>query len=168
MTLAQTLLPEFDQEMASTRKLLALVPKARTGWKPHPKSWSLADLSVHVANLPVWAVLTMKSSELDLAPPGGKAFQSPTFSSTDATVKTFDANAAQARAAIAAASDADLLAPWTLKKGGVTMFTLPRAACLRSFVMNHLIHHRGQLTVYLRLCDVPLPPIYGPTADGTF
>jgi uncharacterized damage-inducible protein DinB len=108
---------------------------------------------------------TLRRDELDLAPPGGPEFTPPRFESPAATLSTFDANVRQGREALAAASDRDLLAPWTLKKGGETLFTLPRVACLRSFVISHGIHHRGQLTVYLRLCDVPLPPVYGPTAD---
>jgi uncharacterized damage-inducible protein DinB len=168
MTIAQSLLPEIDQENASTRRLLELVPDSRAAWKPHAKSWSLGDLSVHIANLPAWAAMTMQSSELDLRPPGGPAWTPPKYSSPAATVEMFDENSGRARAAIAAASDADLMAPWTLKKAGQTIFTLPRVGSLRSFVMNHVIHHRGQLTVYLRLCDVPLPSTYGPTADASF
>jgi len=165
MTLATSLLPELDNESATTRKLLETIPAAKAGWRPHPKSWSLGDLSVHIANLPSWMSITLAQTELDLAPPGGPVFTPPKFESPAATVRFFDANVAKARAALAAASDAELLVPWTLKNGGVAQFTLPRLAVLRSFVLNHLIHHRGQLTVYLRLCDVPLPSVYGPTAD---
>jgi uncharacterized damage-inducible protein DinB len=109
--------------------------------------------------------MTMKETELDLNPPGGPGFKSPGFESTQGALSTFDENARQAREAIAAASDEDMKTPWTLKNAGQTVFTLPRAAVLRSFVISHMIHHRGQLSVYLRLHDVPIPSIYGPSAD---
>jgi uncharacterized damage-inducible protein DinB len=167
MAIRDALLPELDQELASTRKLLELVPEAKTAFRPHAKSWTLGELSLHVANILTWMPKTLQGTELDLDPPGGPRFVPPRFESAGATLKMFDETSRAARAALAAASDADLAVPWTLKKHGQAMFTLPRAACVRSFVMNHLIHHRGQLTVYLRLVDVPLPPIYGPTADLT-
>jgi uncharacterized damage-inducible protein DinB len=166
MTLAQSLLPEFDQEMGSTRQLLELVGKTDPAWKPHEKSWSLGDLSLHLANLVSWGETTLQTTELDLNPPGGPPWTPPVYESPEATLKVFDANVAKARAAIAATSDADMMVPWSLKNAGQAIFTMPRVACLRFFVMNHLIHHRGQLTVYLRLKDVPLPSVYGPTADA--
>lgn len=167
MAIRDGLLPELDQELATTRTLLALVPEAKTSFRPHPKSWTLGELALHLANLLTWLPSTLRATELDLDPPAGPRFVPPKFESAAATLRTFDANAKAARAALAAASDAELAVPWTLKKRGQAMFTLPRLACLRSFVLNHLIHHRGQLTVYLRLVDVPLPPVYGPTADLT-
>lgn len=167
MALTDALLPEFDQELSTTRTLLAAVPEARTSFRPHPKSWTLGELSLHLAHLLTWLPSTLTLTELDLDPPGGPSFVPPKFESAAATLRMFDTNAKAARAALASASDADLQVPWTLKKHGQALFTLPRAACVRSFVLNHLIHHRGQLTVYLRLVDVPLPPVYGPTADLT-
>ena len=167
MALRDPLLPELDQELATTRKLLAAVPESKTSFRPHPRSWTLGELSLHLANLLTWLPATLEKTELDLDPPGGPKFVPPRFESAAATLRTFDANARTAKAALAEATDAQLGVPWTLKKNGQAMFTLPRAACVRSFVMNHLIHHRGQLTVYLRLVDVPLPPVYGPTADLT-
>jgi uncharacterized damage-inducible protein DinB len=110
--------------------------------------------------------MTIAMPELDVAPADGPAFPPPVFTSIPDMLATFDANVASAREALAGATDAQLMEPWTLKKTGVTIFTLPKAACLRSFVLNHMIHHRGQLDVYLRLCDVPLPQVYGPTADA--
>ena len=166
MTLAQSLLPEFDQEMSSTRQLLELVGETDPAWKPHPKSWSLGDLSLHIANLVSWGETTMQTTELDLNPPGGPAWTPPVYESPAATLQVFDRNVTQAREAIAKASDADMGVGWSLKNAGQTLFTMPRIATLRAFVMNHLIHHRGQLTVYLRLKDVPLPSVYGPTADA--
>jgi len=167
MALRDSLLPELDHELATTRSVLAVVPEAKTAFRPHAKSWTLGELSLHVANLLTWLPSTLRSTELDLSPPGGPAFTPPRFESAAATLKMFDETSRAARAALAAASDAELLVPWTLKKSGQVMFTMPRLACVRSFIMNHMIHHRGQLTVYLRLCDVPLPSVYGPTADLT-
>ncbi len=165
MPIAQTLLPEFEQEMATTRNLLACVPADRAGWRPHPRSTSLGDLAAHIASLAGLAVPTVRQAELDMNPPGGNGFTPPVFTTTEALLATFDANVAASRAAIANASDEELKVEWSLKGGGQTFFTMPRAAVLRGMLMNHIIHHRGQLSVYLRLNDVPLPSIYGPTAD---
>ncbi len=161
------LLTELEAELGGTRVVLALVPEQHTGFRPHPKSWTLGELALHVANVLTWLPMTLRTTELDLDPPGGPSFVPPRFESAAATLRAFEQNAAAARSALASAGDADFAVPWTLKKHGQALFTLPRAACIRSFVLNHLIHHRGQLTVYLRLCDVPLPPLYGPTADVT-
>lgn len=165
MTLADAILPELDQETATTRRVLERVPAARATWTPHARSMNLGDLSVHVANVVSWLRITLETRELDLAPPGGAGFQRVVFESPAATLAYFDRVAREGRAALAASSDADLAVAWSLKVGGKVKFTMPRTACVRMFVLNHLIHHRGQLTVYLRLCDVPLPSIYGPTAD---
>jgi uncharacterized damage-inducible protein DinB len=165
MAISDSLLSEFDHEVATTRSLLERIPEAQATWKPHEKSMTLGELSSHIANVPGWVISTMTATELDLNPPGGPAFVSPTFNGTEALVNTFDENAKGARAAIAAASDGDMFVDWALKNNGETLFSMPRIAVLRTFIMNHLIHHRGQLSVYLRLQDVPLPSIYGPTAD---
>lgn len=165
MAIKESILPEFDHEMATTRKLLERIPEGRAAWKPHAKSMSLGHLGVHVSQLPLWGAITMRQTELDMSPPGGPAYKTPEFESTAALLSTFDEHVRQAREAIAAASDPDFMVPWTLKNAGQTVFTMPRVACLRTFVVNHLIHHRGQLSVYLRLSDVPVPSIYGPSAD---
>jgi uncharacterized damage-inducible protein DinB len=165
MPIANQFLPEFDQEMTTTRKLIEISPDAKSAWKPHPKSMALGDLGLHLANIVQWATLTMKGTEFDLNPPGGPKWAPRKFESSAATVAQFDENVMKARAAIGEANDADFEVGWTLKDGGKPILTLPRLVCLRSFVMNHLIHHRGQLSVYLRLCDVKLPQVYGPTAD---
>jgi uncharacterized damage-inducible protein DinB len=165
MSIAESLLPEFDQEMANTRRVLERVPDAHRDWKPHTKSWPLGGLAIHLANLPVWGTMTMQQTELDLNPPGGASWTPPRFTSTVQALKTFDDNVKTARAAFAKASDGDYLVSWTLKNNTQALFSLPRIAVVRSFVMNHMIHHRGQLSVYLRLKDVPLPAIYGPSAD---
>jgi len=156
------LLPEFDQEAAATRLLLERVPGKDATWKPHPKSASLGDLAVHVANLTAWLGMTLTSTELDLAVSPHPA----PFTTVEALLATFDINVASSRAALVKASDADFAGPWSLKSGDQVYFTLPRAVVVRSFVLSHLIHHRAQLGVYLRLRDVPLSPCYGPTADA--
>jgi len=149
--------------MATTRSLLERVPEANPDWKPHPKSMTLGRLATHVAELVAWTDTTLQQTELDFA----KGDYKPAlFTSTAALLETFDANVKSARAAIAGTSDQDMMVPWTLRNGDQVIFTLPRVGVLRSFVMNHVIHHRGQLSVYLRLNDVPLPSIYGPTADS--
>jgi uncharacterized damage-inducible protein DinB len=165
MSISASLLPEFDQEMANTRKALERVPDDKFDWKPHEKSMALGGLATHLANLPSWTVYTIKQDSLDLAPQGGEPFKTEQKNSRQEILDDFEKNVAAARAAIVGASDEELLKPWTLLKGGVTLMTLPKVAVLRSFVMNHIIHHRGQFTVYLRLNDVPVPSIYGPSAD---
>jgi uncharacterized damage-inducible protein DinB len=166
MAITDALLPEFDHEMATTRRLLDRVPEARLAWKPHDKSMTLGQLSGHLANIPYWCSATLTVSVLDLDTLGDDARpKSP--ASRAALLEEFDRKVAAARALLVRTTDPEMLAPWTLKKGDQEFFTMPRIAAIRSFVMNHTIHHRGQLSVYLRLNDVPIPPIYGPTADET-
>ena len=166
MSLAQILLPEFDNEMAATRRLLELVPDRDAAWRPHPKSSTLGDLAAHIATLPLWGRLTVELPELDLGAPDNANVARLAFTTASEVVERFDRNVRDARAALASATDESMGASWSLRNSGHTVFTLPRAAVLRSFVLSHLIHHRGQLTVYLRLRDVPLPSTYGPTADA--
>jgi len=165
MSIAQSLLPEFDHEMSTTRTLLAAVPESRADWQPHAKSMSLGRLAMHLSNLANWGVITLKQEEFDLSPPGGAPPQAG-FESVAAMLERFDGFVKSSRAALAGASDVELMVPWSLKRAGQTIFSMPRAAVFRSLVMNHMIHHRGQLSVYLRLLDVPVPPSYGPTADS--
>jgi uncharacterized damage-inducible protein DinB len=165
MSVADSLLPEFDQEMAATRRLLERVPERDAGWRPHPKSYTLGDLAVHLTRLPLWGRYVFTQPELDLGLPENASIAKAEFRTTAELVERFDRHVGEGRAALAAAAEADMGAPWTLKNAGTVIFSFPRSAVYRSFVMNHLIHHRGQLTVYLRLRDVPLPSIYGPTAD---
>jgi uncharacterized damage-inducible protein DinB len=159
MPIAETLLPEFDLEMATTRRLLERVPSEKGEWKPHLKSFSLGHLTQLVARMPGWVTSTLENTELNLSD-----FKGYSYEKTETLLAEFDTHVREARAAIAASKDADFMVPWSLKRGSEVFFTLPRAAVVRSHI-NHLIHHRGQLTVYLRLLDVPLPSIYGPTAD---
>jgi uncharacterized damage-inducible protein DinB len=169
MALSEALLPEFDHEMGNTRKTLERVPEDKFGWKPHEKSFSMGHLATHLATLPSWTAITIEKDVIDIAPEGEPPSKAEPAKSRAELLETFDRNVAAARAALAGASDEALLKPWTLLSSGKTIFTLPRIAALRSFVMNHNVHHRAQLGVYLRLNDVPVPSIYGPSADeGAF
>jgi uncharacterized damage-inducible protein DinB len=162
MPLVDALLPEFDHEMTTTRKALERVPEERFDWKPHAKSYSLGALATHLANLPTWGTETLTKSEIDLPavqpPPGAPPSKSE-------LIAAFDRNVAAARAAMTGKTDVELLSVWSLKRGGKTLFSMPKTAVMRSFVLSHMIHHRAQLGVYLRLLDVPVPATYGPTAD---
>lgn len=161
MPLNQALLPEFDHEMSNTRKSLERVPEDKLGWKPHNKSMTMGGLATHLATINHWAdaIVGMDSFDVSTAPPQAQ------LNSRKELLDAFDQNTAAARKAIAGASDEALMKPWSLKSKGNTIFTLPRIAVLRSFIMNHAIHHRAQLGVYLRLNDIPVPSIYGPSAD---
>ncbi len=163
--LSEILLSQFDHEMETTRRVLARVPEAHAAWKPHPKSATLGFLAQHISNLVGFGSLIVHDTERDVNPPGGPARVSVPFTSTEVLLSTFDTNRAATRDAVAGASDEALMVPWALKNNGVALFSMPRAAVLRSFLTSHVIHHRGQLSVYLRLLDVPVPSIYGPSAD---
>lgn len=165
MKMSDALLPEFDQEMATTRKVLERVPDDRLGWKPHEKSMSLGRLASHVAELPVWVDTILNQDSFDMAAPRDKPRD---LESSREIVERFDSVVGKARTLLAAAEDQTLQQPWSLKNGDHVIFTLPRAGVLRSMVYSHSIHHRGQLSVYLRLNDVPVPSIYGPSADEGF
>ncbi|HEU4641331.1 MAG TPA: DinB family protein [Gemmatimonadaceae bacterium] len=165
MTIAQSMLPEFDHEMSQTRKLLERVPLEKSSWQPHAKSMTLGRLAGHVATLPRLGSVVIGQSELDFNPPGAPPFKSPEYTTTSALIEAFDGNVRAVREALAGASDAHLAGDFTLKSGGQTIFTQPRVAVLRSAMMNHIIHHRAQLVVYLRMHDVPVPGLYGPSAD---
>ena len=165
MSLSQSLLPEFDQEMANTRKTLDRVPDDKFSWKPHEKSGSMGWLAGHLANLVGWTMDTIKYDSFDMSP-GGKPFTPPPVpKSRKELLELFDKNVTAARAALAGASDADLAKNWSFLNNGATIFSMPRITCLRNWVMNHIIHHRAQLGVYLRLNNIPVPSIYGPSAD---
>lgn len=159
MRIADNLLPEFDQEMATTRKMLERVPGDKMEWKPHPKSFSMGHLVQLIAGMPAWLVAMLTQPELDLKQQAGYTTEKP-----ETLLAQFDANARAGRAALAAASDEEFGKQWSLKMGDQLLFTLPRTVVVRQHI-NHFVHHRGQLSVYLRLVGVPLPSIYGPTAD---
>ena len=156
MSIAQSLLPEFEMEMATTRKLLERVPGDKGAWKPHPKSFSLEHLAQLVATMPGWTTNMLTATELDLAAAPGYNLEP-----TATLLGKFDQGVRGARDALAAARDADFEVPWSLKHGPRVLFTAPRMAVVRQHI-NHMVHHRGQLSVYLRLNDVPLPSMYGP------
>lgn len=164
MALKDALLPEYDHEMGTTRRVLERVPEADLAWKPHPKSFSLGQLASHIANIPRWADWMLDTTVFDLAALGPDS-RPKQPDSVAPILKAFDDNVKSARAKLDGQLDAALFAAWTLKHGDHEVFTMPKISVLRSFVMNHLIHHRGQLSVYLRMRDVPLPAIYGPSAD---
>ena len=165
MAFSDALLPEFDQEVVGIRRTLERIPEEKFGWKPHEKSMTMGGLATHLANILTWAVTAVTTESLDLAPGGAPMAPLTPAKSRQELLETFDKNVAAARQAIAGAADAHLLKPWTLLHSGKTLLTMPRIAVLRSFVMNHSIHHRAQLGVYLRLNNVPVPSIYGPSAD---
>ena len=159
MTIGTSLLPEFELEMKTTRRCIERVPSEKGQWKPHPKSFSLGHLTQLVAWMPGWVTQAVNGQDIDLAHAGGY-----TYEKTETLLETFDKNVRGAKDALASARDADFDLPWSLKMGGRVLFTQKRIEVVRSSI-NHLIHHRGQLTVYLRLIDVPVPSIYGPSAD---
>ena len=165
MALGMAMLPEFDHEMMNTRKTLERVPEEKFAWKPHEKSMPMGNLATHLATIPSWVAFTLDRDSLDVAPPDEPPMQNPPANSVKELLERFDKNVAEARGVIAEAKDEHLLKPWSLLAGGKTIFTLPRIAVLRGFVLNHAIHHRAQLGVYLRLNDIPVPAIYGPSAD---
>jgi len=154
MAIKDAFLPEFDHEMASTRRTLDRVPEDKFGWKPHEKSMTLGRLASHVAELPSFATTALAHESFDIAPPGGAPRKPLNASTRQELLEVFDKNVAEA-----------LHKTWSLLRAGKAIFTLPRAAVLRTFMLNHIIHHRAQLGVYLRLNDVPVPSIYGPSAD---
>jgi uncharacterized damage-inducible protein DinB len=161
MPFVDTLLPEFDHEMGLTRKVLERVPDDRLAWKPHAKSYAVGQLAQHLATIPMWGTMTLSQVEVDLAvlPPNTQ------LQTQHDILSLFDAHAASARASLVGKSDAELKAQWSLKRDGHVIFSMPKHAVWRSFVISHLIHHRAQLGVYLRLLDVPVPSTYGPSAD---
>ncbi len=161
MSIRDALLADYDHEMGTTRRLLERVPDGKLSWAPHGRSRSLGALAAHVSGIPAWGATILESAAFDLAdaPP-----PAPEPSSRAEIIAAFDATCRRTRAMMDK-SDAEYQAMWTLKRGGQQMFSVPRVAAFRSFVLHHLIHHRGQLSVYLRLNDVAVPAIYGPSAD---
>ena len=161
--LAESLIPEFDREMGLTRRVLERVPDGQFAWKPHEKSMTLGRLAEHLAELPSWMTTTLQQSSFDVSAARPAGYQSP--ATRAAVLAMFDANLKDARAALTSRGDGELMAPWTLTNQGKEVFTMPKIAVVRGFVLNHMIHHRGQMMVYLRLQNVPVPSLYGPSAD---
>lgn len=165
MPIAASMLPELDREMVITRSLLERVPADRAHWAPHAKSFALGELAVHIADLPNWVTMTLDRSELDMLPADGSTPTRPELRSTAALLEQFDGSLSVARAALERATDEELSQTWTLKRAGEVILAMPRMGVLRTWVLNHVIHHRGQLSVYLRLLDVP-PAIHLWTERG--
>ena len=163
--ISQSLLPEFDVEIANTRKTLERVPEGNPDFRPHPKSMTLARLAGHVAEIPMWGLMTLGQDELDMNPVGGSQYAPYVMNSRKDALAKFDENVKKTRDMLASTTDEAMMKTWTLKNGGRTVLAMPRVAVMRSFVMNHMVHHRAQLGVYLRMNDVPVPSIYGPSAD---
>ncbi len=163
MTYAESTLPEFNHEMANTRKVLERIPDDRLEWQPHPKSHTIGWNANHVADIPNWLVMVLTEPSLDIAPVGGESYPFPKLTSRQEILELFDRNVAAARKAITEVKDEDMASPWTLSQGGRTFFTMPRVEVVRGMVLNHLMHHRAHLIVYLRLNDIPVPGMYGPS-----
>lgn len=165
MAMRDTFLPEFEHEMTTTRKTLERVPEDKVDWKPHNTSMAMGRLAGHIAEMCGFAAATFQSESFDFAPLGAPPRQPTVMKSRQELLDLFDKNVASARAAISKASDEELQKTWTLMNGGKTFFAMPRIQVLRGMILNHVIHHRGQLSVYLRMNQVPVPSIYGPSGD---
>ncbi len=165
MRISETMLPEVEQEMAQTRKTLARVPDDKFKYKPHEKSMEMGALALHIAMMADWGADTLTSDNFDVAPVGGPAYQMPVANNTAEVLALYDKAVGKFKQALAAAENETMMQPWSLLQGGKPIFTMPRAAVIRGMILNHMVHHRGQLTVYLRLNGVPVPALYGPSAD---
>jgi uncharacterized damage-inducible protein DinB len=165
MALRDALIPEFEYEMATTRKTLERVPEDKIDWKPHSTSMAMGRLAGHIAEMAGFVPSTFQGDSFDFAPPGAAPMQPTVMTSRKQLLETFDRNVAAAKAALSKASDEELYKTWTLLNGGKIFFPMPRIQVLRSMILNHIIHHRGQLSVYLRMNQVPVPSIYGPSGD---
>ncbi len=161
MAINEAFIGELQQEAATTRKVLERIPTENFDWKPHEKSMSMHRLATHVADMFSWVAPTMEQDELDFA----KGYEEPKPANTEELVEMFDKNVAAAMESLKNAEDAVFMQNWTLRNGEQIYFQMPKAAVVRSFVMNHIVHHRVQLSVYLRLNDIPVPALYGPSAD---
>ena len=165
MRIAEGYIIEFDAEMANTRRILELVPEALLDFQPHPKSMTLARLAGHIAEMAAWGTSTAQQDSLDISPPDGPEFESYFAKRTADLLDFFDKGTADARQAVLELSDEDMVKPWTLYRAGTELFTMPRIAVLRTMILSHVIHHRAQLGVYLRINDIAIPGMYGPSAD---
>jgi len=162
MAIKDALLAEFDHEMATARKVLERVNEQQFGWKPHEKSMSLGRLATHVAEIPQWGQTILNEPEFNMV---SGEYRPKDLATTGDVVALFDEQTKKIRAILETKGDAELMSTWAFKSDGKLMFSMPRVAAWRSWVMNHLIHHRGQLSVYLRQTGSPVPSIYGPSAD---
>jgi uncharacterized damage-inducible protein DinB len=165
MAISASMLPELEMELATTRKCLERLPTEKFGWKPHEKSMSMSQLATHIVNMLNWGTTTCQQDSFDVAPVGAPPYREEPAATTADLLAQFDKNAAEFKAALAATTDEQMMASWSLLAGGNVVFTMPRIATLRGMIMNHIVHHRGQLTVYMRINDIPVPSVYGPSAD---
>jgi len=166
MQLANQLVLEFKQETKNTRKVLERVTESIWNWRPHHKSWTMGELATHIANVPSWTNMTISNDSMNIDPDNSSQKTVPAQSLQE-VLNRFDKNCQEAESALAQSSDEHLFKPWTMQTGEKVLFTMPRLNVLRNFIINHLIHHRAQLCVYLRLNDIPVPAIYGPSADDS-
>jgi uncharacterized damage-inducible protein DinB len=167
MRISDLFLPELDHEMALTRKTLERVPDDKFSYKPHEKSMAMGALALHIAMMPDWGADTLKNDSFDIAPVDGPAYQMPTANNSAELLALFDQNVSKLRTALSTTENEAMMQQWSLLNAGKPIFTMPRGAVIRSMIFNHVVHHRGQLTVYLRMNDIPVPAIYGPSADET-
>lgn len=165
MTIAEALRSEFDRQMAITRRVLERLPEDRLDWRPHAKSWTVRDLATHLLTLPTWVNETIQKDVLEFSSARPEEFRPKPLATVADALARFDRNVASARACFEGVPDERLHGDWSMAKDGRTIMTSPRTAVLRDWVLNHNIHHRAQLGVYLRLLDVPVPQTFGPTAD---
>lgn len=161
MAINEALLSELQTEAAATRKILSRVPAEKFDWKPHEKSMTMQSLAAHVANMFSWVAPTLETDELDFA----KGFEEPSPANTEELLALFDENVALAAAGLQRTDDETFMKNWTLRNGEEIYFTMPKIQVLRGMVFNHIVHHRGQLSVYLRMNDIAVPGVYGPSAD---
>ena len=167
MRIGQAMIPEFDMEMAGTRKVLERVPDSLLDWRIHEKSNTVGWVANHLADIPKWTGMAIEHESFDVDPVEGKPYRTPKETTTAVILATFDKNVADARALLESVTDEVLLSPWSLLKRGEVLMTMPRLAVVRTWVLNHAIHHRGHLCVYLRVNNIPVPGLYGPSADDT-
>jgi uncharacterized damage-inducible protein DinB len=165
MNLREIFLPEFDQEMANTRRMLERVPENNLDFHPHAKSWPMSTLVAFIADLARWGELVLTQDSLDVAPPGRPPYSRLIMTSSQQILAVFDDAVKGAHAALSGLSDEDLTRPWSLQRSGQTLVTAPRYRILQTMILDHMIHHRAQLGVYFRLLNMPVPAIYGRTAD---
>lgn len=161
MGINEAFLGELDYEAVSTRKMLERIPAEKFDWKPHEKSMTMGQLATHVADMFKWYPATLEADEMDFA----KGYDQPKPQTTEELVGVFDQNLAAANESLKRAAPEEFTKNWSLRNGEDIFFTMPKAAVLRTFVVNHIVHHRGQLAVYMRLNDIPVPAVYGPSAD---
>ena len=165
MKIAELILPEFNEEMANTRKVLERIPDDKLDWKPHPRSNTIGWVGAHLAEIPGWVAPTITQDSWDIHPVGGEPYKTPMFKSQRELLRSFDENVAAAKIAIPTATDEVLMQNWSLLMQGKPLMTMSRYSVIRSFVLNHTVHHRAFLCANLRLNDIPVPGMYGPSGD---